>query len=243
MESIDGARGRIFLDVSGMSRLLIVQCLVALSKRGRGLADCVVTYTEAEEYPPSKSDVEEALKQADDDPMHTILLLSAGVFDVTVVPELSSTSITSGQSHLVAFPTFSADQLIALLSELGPSRVTLIHGIPPSIHNRWRTDAISRINRLDTIPHDRIEASTLDYRETLRALLELYARTSERQRLLVSPTGSKLQSVAVGIVRAFVDDIQIVYPTPKSYCSPTNYTRGIAAIYMLSLESFSNRIA
>jgi hypothetical protein len=239
LETVSEIRGRIFLDVSGMSRLLIVQSLVALSNRDAGLSICVIAYAEATDYPPSTAEVEQALKQASEDPMHTILLLSSGVFDVTVVPELSSTSISGGQNRLVAFPTFSADQLMALLNELGPSRLTFINGIPPSTENKWRTEAIAKINRLDSITHEGLSASTLDYRETLNALLTLYGRGSERERLLLSPTGSKMQSVAVGLFRAFIDDVQIVYPTPKDFCSPTNYTRGVGQLYALPLENFS----
>jgi hypothetical protein len=236
--TVGGVRGRIFLDVSAMSRLLIVQSLVALAGKDTGLSNCVVAYAEATDYPPSAAEVEQALRRAGEDPMHTILLLSSGVFDVTIVPELSSTPITGGQNRLVAFPTFSADQLMALLNELGPSRLTFIHGIPPNAQNKWRTEAIAKVNRLESMTHEELQASTLDYRETMAALLMLYARGSERERLLLSPTGSKMQSIAVGLFRAFVNDVQIVYPTPRDFCSPSNYTKGIGQLYMLPLESF-----
>src|SRR5438270_5679366 len=137
LQQVHSIRGRVILDVSGMSRLLIVQCLVALVSRDTGLRDCVIAYTEAKEYPPGRAAVQHDLELAVKDPVHTILLLSSGVFEVTVVPELSTPSIAGGQTRLVAFPTFSADQLTALLNELAPSRLTVIHGIPPGIHNQW----------------------------------------------------------------------------------------------------------
>ena len=241
LENVAAVGGRIFLDVSGMSRLLIVQSLSALACREGGLKNCLVAYAEAAEYPPTTSEVERALKQAEKDPIYTILLLSSGVFDVTVIPELSTTSISGSQTRLVVFPTFSADQLTALINELGPARLTLIHGIPPKSQNKWRTDAITKINRLDSIriPWEDLRTSTLDYRETLSALLELYARYSERERLLISPTGSKMQAVAVGLFRAFIDDVQIVYPTPHSFCSPSTYTHGSLFLYSLPLQNFS----
>ena len=240
LEVVGSFSGQVFLDISAMSRLLIVQCLAALRRRGGGFSDCVVAYAEATDYPPNPSEVSEALQHASEDPMHTILLLSSGVFDVTVVPELSSASVTGGQTRLIAFPTFSADQLMALLNELGPSRLTFIHGVPPSDHNKWRTEAIAKINGLERMTHEAFRTSTLDYRETLDALLTLYARHSERERLMVSPTGSKMQTVAVGLFRAFMDDVQIVYPTPKEFRSPTNYTRGVGQLYSLPLGIFSS---
>jgi len=227
LKQVSATQGRVVLDVSGMSRLMIVQSLVALASRDTGLNDCVIAYAEATEYPPNPATVEDDLKRAAEDPMHTILLLSSGVFEVTVVPELSSTSIAGGQTRLVAFPTFSADQLTALLNELGPSRLTVVHGIPPGLQNKWRTEAVAKINRLENISHEDLFTSTLDYRETVKALLDLYGRFSDRERLLVSPTGSKMQSVATGLFRAFVDDAQIVYPTPRDFCSPRDYTRGV----------------
>jgi hypothetical protein len=238
-EKIAGVKGRIILDVSAMSRLLIVQSLVALRQRASGFKDCTVAYSQAAIYPPSEDEVEQALRQSGEDPLYSILLLSSGVFDVTVIPELSSTAIAGNQTRLVAFPTFSTDQLTALRNELAPSRLTCIHGVPPGPEHQWRTAATAKINRLDLALPDNLLASTLDYKETLDCLLKLYDAHSDRDRILVSPTGSKMQTVAVGLFRAFMDDVQIVYPTPKEFPSPNKYTRGIGDFYSLPLDKFS----
>ena len=63
VERLAGVPGRIFLDVSAMSRLLIVQSLVALRKRASGFKDCLVAYAEATTYPPTAAEVELALKK------------------------------------------------------------------------------------------------------------------------------------------------------------------------------------
>ena len=239
LESIAGIRGRVFFDVSAMSRLLIVQILVALHERETDLKSCTVAYAQAATYPPTEDEVELAFRQSGDDPLYSILLLSSGIFDVTVIPELSATAIAGHQNRLVAFPTFSTDQLTALRSELAPSRLTCIHGVPPDPRNQWRTASIAKLNRLPLLPPEHILASTLDYQDTLASLLALYAEHSDRERMLVSPTGSKMQAVAVGIFRAFMNDVQIVYPTPKQFVSPTNYTKGVGDLYSLDLDSFA----
>jgi hypothetical protein len=242
LERIAGVRGRTILDVSAMSRLLIVQSLVALNQRtsGPGLRNCVVAYAEAASYPPTEEEVEQELRQSGEDPLYSVLLLSSGVFDVTIVPELSCTAIGGTQTRLAAFPTFSTDQLTALRSELAPSRLTCIHGVPPSPQNQWRTAAIARINRLSLAPPENLLASTLDYRETFDFLLKLYDAHSDRERILLSPTGSKMQTVAVGLFRAFMDDVQIVYPTPKEFRSPKSYTQGVGQLYSLALDAFGH---
>jgi len=51
-----GQNTPLMLDISGMSRLLIVQLLVALGRRLQGYANCTLIYTEAKEYPPSQDE-------------------------------------------------------------------------------------------------------------------------------------------------------------------------------------------
>jgi hypothetical protein len=48
-----------------------------------------------------------------------------------------------------------------------------------------------------------------------------------------------MQAVAVGILRAYLDDVQIVYPTPQDFLKPERYTSGVSKMHLLSLESFS----
>ena len=54
-------------------------------------------------------------------------------------------------------------------------------------------------------------------------------------RIVVAPTGSKMQSVAVGLFRAVLHDVQIVYPTPQFFAEPRNYTLGMRQLYQLDL--------
>ncbi len=239
LRQLEGTEGRVVLDISGMSRLLIVQCLVAMRARKGGFVNCAIAYAEAETYPPTPEEVEDAVRRSEDDPLSSFFLLSSGVFEVTVVPELSASTVGPNQTRLVAFPSFSPEQIMALKNELSPSRCTYFHGLPPREENRWRTEAIARINRLAMSDPDSVMTSTMDYRETLDCLLRLYGEHSERERLIVSPTGSKMQTVAVGLFRAALDDVQIVYPTPREFRAPDNYTRGIRQIYSLSLDPFA----
>lgn len=237
-EAVADRRGRVYVDVSAMSRLLIVQSLVALGSRPEGFRGCSVVYCQAELYPPTQAEAQAVFEQIEVDPTFSALFLSAGVYDITIVPELSSVALAATQTRLVAFPGFDAHHLTALHSELQPSRFTFVEGVPPSAENAWRRDFIARINRLDQSEGERRVASTLDYAETLDLLLEIYRNHGLRDRLLIAPTGSKMQSVAVGIFRAFMKDVQIVYPTPQGFVSPDSYTVGAGSIYTLELDGF-----
>jgi len=237
------ANGRIFVDVSAMSRLLVMQTLVALGSRSVGFTDCFVAYAEAKNYPPTREEAEAELAKCESDPTFSILFLSSGVFEITVVPELSSAAPAAAQTRLVAFPSLDAHQLTALRAEFQPSRFSFIEGVPPSAENKWRQQVISQLNCLNEIQDaERIQTSTLDYSETLDALLKLYSEHAVRDRLLVSPTGSKMQTVAVGIFRAIVKDVQIAYPTPRGFCKPSEYTLGIGPLHVLPLSVFSNAL-
>lgn len=241
LEILADRSGRVFVDVSGMSRLLIAQTLVALGTGPRGFSDCFVAYAEAEVYSPTQAEAESELAKQEVDPTFSIQFLSSGVFEITVVPELSSFAMAGAQTRLIAFPSLDEHHLIALQTELQPSRLSFIEGIPPGDQNRWRKEFIAKVNHLNEMRKssgERFEVSTLDYRETLHCLLQIYREHALRERLLLAPTGSKLQTVAVGVFRALVRDVQIVYPTPRGFRRPDDYTRGVGLVHTLDLGRF-----
>ncbi len=47
-----------------------------------------------------------------------------------------------------------------------------------------------------------------------------------------------MQAVAVALFRTFMNDVQIVYPTPQEFREPDRYTEGVREIYRLDLGSF-----
>lgn len=226
---------RVFIDISGMSRLLIVQTLVALIVSQSRMISII--YGEAEEYPPSKDKFEQD-NQGNAKPSQSYL--SSGIFEIAATPELSSVSMLGEAIRLVAFPSFAHEQLINLIQELQPTYTELIHGVPPAKQNKWRTEAIRKLNHLtlnELMGIKDHETSTLDYRETLRTLLQIYGERSMFDRLVVAPTGSKMQAVAVGLFRSVLHDVQIVYPTPQIFTEPDRYTLGLRQLYKVDLPT------
>ena len=139
---------------------------------------------------------------------------------------------------MVAFPSFDRSHLANLIQELQPTYTDLIHGIPPSETNAWRTEAVRNLNRpvLDSLRRNTNHcASTLDYTKTLRILLGIYKNRSMFDKIVVAPTGSKMQAVAVALFRAALYDVQIVYPTPQTFTAPEEYTGGVRRMYALDL--------
>ena len=239
IEALTNVTGRVSVDVSAMSRLLIVQTLCAIAKSPRRLESVSVLYCEAMHYPPSEAEVHDVLATGGHDSVYGAMFVSSGVIEVVIVPELSSVAMHGQPIRLVAFPSFNVSQLSALRGELQPSYMTLIHGMPPLPENRWRPGAIKTLNRTEELLNwDERTASTLHYEETLGCLLDIYAEHGAAQRLVVAPTGSKMQAVAVGMFRAFMDDVQIAYPTPRSFSRGKEYTLGVRSLYELRLDAF-----
>jgi hypothetical protein len=230
--------GKIFIDISAMSRLMIVQLLVEIG-RARLFPVTTILYCEAEVYPPSREEVEKIINKQGNDSFYRQLFLSSGIFEVCIVPGLSSVALQGQPIRLVTFPSFNIDQLAKLQAELQPYYINLIHGIPPRPENAWRCEALKRLNNIESIARrEEKETSTLDYRETLDYLLEVYADHSVMERIVIAPIGSKMQTAAVGIFRTFMEDVQIVYPTPRKFSKPADYTKGIRDIHCLNLEMF-----
>ena len=227
---------RVFIDISGMSRLLIVQALVALiSSQSRMIS---IIYGEAKEYQPSKGEFERDNPDGNAKPSPSYL--SSGIIEIAATPELSSVSMLGEAIRLVAFPSFAHEQLTNLIQELQPTYADFIHGVPPAPKNKWRTEAIRTLNRLtlnELRGKKEHKTSTLDYRETLDKLLQIYAERNMFDRLVVAPTGSKMQSVAVGLFRSVLHDVQIVYPTPQTFPKPDKYTSGLRQLYQIDLPT------
>ena len=224
----------VFIDISGMSRLLIVQTLVALLS-----TDCrpiTLMYSEAERYPPSREKFDRDRNDHTD--TSPLSYLSSGIFEIATTPELSSIAMLGGNIRLVAFPSFDQSHLANLIQELQPTYTDLIHGIPPAETNTWRTEAVRVLNRpvLDTLRRNTDHnASTLDYTESLHILLDIYKERSMFDKMVVAPTGSKMQAVAVALFRAALYDVQIAYPTPQTFTAPDEYTVGVRQMYALDL--------
>lgn len=240
LRHLENIGGSIYIDLSGMSRLLIVQLIVSLSSKPIFFKKVVLLYCEADNYPPSEDEVKNKIESQQD---ALLMFLSYGIYDLIVVPELSSVALQGQPIRLVVFPTFNANQLIALRSELQPTYLTIMHGIPPYAENQWRRDVIAKINHVDKLKNvEEYDMGTLDYKYTLDKLLEIYDKHGVFEKLVVAPTGSKMQTVAVGLFRAFIADVQIVFPKESSFENADNYTKGIRKIYSLSLASFYNLI-
>ena len=231
----------IVIDVSVMSKLLIIIILWLL----REYSGCIkIIYSEPEDYAP-KFDEYEKQKH-----IHgkSLVLPSYGVHEVIRTPQLSSIIMQRYPALVLAFTSFNEQLIRALLSSINPSRLFLVNGVPPALS--WREKATSEIHEklAREYSHDNLfdnttgslvrKTSTLYYYETFALLSDIYKQYCCEYRIVVAPTGSKMQSVACALFKICCPDIHIEYPTPESFFISSYSSEKIKKVHELNFDCF-----
>ena len=222
----------VLVDISGMSKFLIVVLLQLL----RDLqVDIEIAYAEASIYHPKRSEFlakKKRLPEASPD------FLTTDVYTITTATSVSGVAMEGYPILMIAFPTFNHRELMALLSEMTPQRLVSIEGLPHDGRDHWRLDAIRWINRKvgDYSIVESREIGTFDYTESVECLEEIYRKYSSSHRIVVAPTGSKFQTLAVFLFKQLHPEIQIIYPVTRKFSN--DYTEGYKALWQISFPRF-----
>lgn len=227
---------RIAVDISGMSKFLIAVLLQELRDYENEL---FIVYTEAGVYYPTKADFEERRNKAKDTSPD---FLTSDVFSVVTTPSLSSVSMQGYPIILITFPSFNHYDMMSLLNEVSPQKLVLLEGVPHLGVDKWRIDAIRWINRKvrDYIEPTCFSVSTFEYAETIDCLEVLYRRYHEDHRIVIGPTGSKMQALAVFLFAQMHPDVQLVYPVTKTFAM--QYTRRHRNSWQIRFVRFSSLV-
>lgn len=228
-----GARG-VVVDISTMSKLAILLILNVCWDLDLNVR---ILYAEAQEYGPTEDQFSGA-KESNEIHQPSIQIYT-GVHGVVRVDSLASVAMQGQPTAALVFMSFNDTLTQVLLNTIYPSRLFLINGRPPIhrwrekatawIHNQvrseWKSDNPVGEKEDDGVPLPKRSVSTLDYRETVSLLVDLYWELSTHHRLLLAPAGSKMQAVGCYIVKALHPDIHIEYPSPEGFLRP--YSSGI----------------
>lgn len=226
----------IFLDISAMSKMLILVLLDALRDINSSLT---IAYTEAKVYHPSPEEFERDFEEAKQKlPKRIPEFLTSGVYGVVTTPALSSVATQGYPTALVGFPTFNHNLFLALLNEVTPQELRIIEGEPLRDQNKWRLGAVKKINESSySLAKELPETvSTFHYDQTISQLEKLYEKYQYTHEFVIAPTCSKLQTVGVFFFKQMHPDVQIVYPTPKGFFDL--YTEGVEQIHQISFPDY-----
>lgn len=234
----------VIVDISVMSKLMILIILAALRDyRGK----VRIIYSEPIDYAPTKEEYarhRKSLRLATNLP-------SYGVHDVVRTPILTSAVMQRSPALIVAFTSFNEQLIRALLSNFNPTHLFLISGVPPTLS--WREEATREIHadilndyRVDnpTDTEGRLErrSSTLQYAETFSVLGDIYRQYCVVNRIVLAPTGSKMQALGCALLKLCCPDVHIEYPTPESYLIEGHSSHEIKCIHQVIFPAFSNFI-
>lgn len=233
---------RIIVDISGMSKFLII---VLLDELRDFSFDVELVYCEAETYYPTQESYESAIKKKLDAIPPSFL--TTNVYEIVTTSRLSSNSMQGYPLLIFAFPTFNYKEMYALLNEITPQYLFEIEGVPREEHNKWRLDAIRKINEKvdkDFCPSiQEIQSravSTFDYIATINVLDEYYSKFKYTHKCIISPTGSKMQAFAVFLFKKMHPEVHLIYPVTDRYVD--EYTSGYKSIWHIHIEGYSGFI-
>lgn len=229
----------LIVDISGMSKMLILILLQNLKEIYHN--KIFIIYCEAEIYHPTKQEYQDAIKIAS---LKMPMFLTSDIYRVITSPSLSSVSMQGYPILLIAYPTFNYLELITLYNEMNPQKIILIEGDPLNEKDKWRLDAIKEVNKdfssSPDINSETIVYTTFDHIPNLEGLEDIYKQYCYTHKILVAPTGSKLQTIACSIFKNIYSDVQIVYPVTKAFIG--EYSEGCRRIWGLDYTNFNNSI-
>jgi hypothetical protein len=209
----------IVIDISTMSKYLIMQIVIILSNYSGNIK---IIYSEPVLHAPLKEEYEKTKTLQ----TNATILPSSGVHNVIRTPLLASTVMQKSPILLIAFFSFNEELIKALLSEFSPMHLYLINSV--SSNNTWKKDALLQIhekirkdylkdNLLDRNGELERKVSTVDYRETFELIATIYREHCINNRIILSPTGTKMQALGCALIKLCCPDIHIEYPIPESF--------------------------
>jgi len=234
----------VILDISVMSKLMIMILVVLLKDYNFHLR---IIYSEPEHYAPTQWEYERHKDQLS----QCANLPSWGVHNIVRTSLLTSVVMQGAPAVLIAFTSFNEQLIRSLLPTINPSVFILINGVPP--HLSWREKAMQEIhlfaikeyaltNELDKAGRLINKTSTLFYAETFELLAETYKRYCYSNRVILAPTGSKLQAFSCALLKLCCPDVDIEYPTPESFIFKGYSSEKIRNIHQIKFDNFSSFI-
>jgi hypothetical protein len=257
-EILSASKGanHIYLDVSVMSKLLILYSLSALWAKNDPFS---LVYCEAKKYRPSLREYRRSLQKGHFGQDISMEFLFSGVFE-PIIPQPFVGRAPLGRTRaLVAFLGFNKRQAVGAAATIPYQLFVPIVGVPPNPRWRWRQEALIQINnygllasgqRISDIaklkPNEKsktaalkgeylLHVSTLDYMATLQALIWVSEVHRYTHFLTIAPFGSKMQALGTFLFTRVRPESQIVYALPRDF--HPRYSEGVKAIHVVE---FSN---
>jgi len=226
----------VIFDVSGVANRLLMRCMKVLLSLNIRLT---ILYSEAAKYYPTREEYEENPEKWQSEES---LGLERGVSDVILSEEYPGYHIDQLPDCVILFPSFNKERARAVISEIDPSLLTAAEnqvlwllGIPHLDEDRWRLDAMRKINQLSD-SSIQYQVSTFDYRDSLRTLEAIYLNRLGQCKFTLSSMGSKMQALGAALFCYLRPDVRVVFAIPREY-NAGKYSDGCKATWMVDFGS------
>lgn len=232
---LSSTASQIVIDISGMSKMLIVVILYGLRHTKVPVS---IIYAPAEKYYPTRLNFAREKGKAESTDYFPYFL-TTDVYKVVTTTKLSSIAMHDAPLVMVAFPNFNHLEISALLNETNSQKLFLIDSVKNLEHNSWRLEAIKWVNRginkyVSPVTYE-IDAS--DINANIDLLEAIYNEWHLTHKVALSPTGGKLQAVATFCLKVMHPDIHVVYPVVRHFAE--EYTEGFTSHKEIFFQDFS----
>lgn len=218
---------RVSFDISACSSFLFYPTMRELLVRD---VDLTIFYSESEEYYPTLDEWKVVADQAEAEGSLFAEAFENASFQTLGVEDVYSPAIFSEMNPgnrptiLMAVPNFSAMRMNAIitrdleLNKTAAENVYWLIGVPPEERNQWRSEAVVKTNNLRGVREANIlHVSTLDYKEMLKTLEDVWLRSRHSHHATIGSLGSKMQHLGTFLFLYLHKDVGLWVAEPQKF--------------------------
>lgn len=148
---------------------------------------------------------------------------------------------------VVAFPTFKPERTKSIIQDVDEAlgvrpddRIIWIIGDPhmDAAIKQKRKEMTRKINSISSNSPS-YEVSTLNYKETMKVLEQIYRQKAMDFHINISALGSKMQTLGIALYHYIRPDITVISAMPKQY-NPSQYSDGCKETWQINFEDSKN---
>lgn len=227
---------RLGIDISGMPSYAACMALKA-TRFHRGQHPMTVLYTAAEHYNPSYEQYSTLIEKEGSDIELLPEPMALEMRETLILDSFSGYRSQNAKTCLAIMAGYEAHRSTGVVDTVNPSLLLLLYGKPGAPDLHWRLDLSRRLHTKFERGRRTADAvvSTLRFEESLAALETFYDKLIDDYDLVISPIGSKMQTLATYLFWERYPEVQLNFPLPIGY-DPERRPTGIGQSYYVQIQ-------
>jgi len=227
---------RLGIDISGMPSYAACMALKA-TRFNRGQHPMTVLYTAARHYNPSYEQYRKLIHTEGADIELLPDTMALEMRETLILDSFSGYRSQNAKTCLAIMAGYEAHRSTGVVDTVNPSLLLLLYGNPGAPDLEWRLDLSRRLHAKFEKGRRTAETvvSTLRFKEALTALDTFYDKLIDDYDLVISPIGSKMQTLATYLFWERYPEVQLNFPLPIGY-DPERRPTGIGLSYYVDIQ-------